>query len=69
MGDPLAQLRNSQEENLQVKAEETPIEWNQQENKSVLTQKDFDARLTKKLVKKDPSMLIPSTAPKKKKSR
>ena len=30
MVNPLAQLRNSQEENLQVKAEETPIEWNQQ---------------------------------------
>ena len=35
MGNPLAQLRNSQKENLQVKAGETPIEWNQQENKSV----------------------------------
>ena len=67
MGDSLAQLRNSQKENLQVKAGETPVELNQQENKSVLIKKDFDARWTKKLVKKDPSMLIPSTAPKKKK--
>ena len=67
MGDSLAQLRNSQKENLQVKAGETAVELNQQENKSVLIKKDFDARWTKKLVKKDPSMLIPSTAPKKKK--
>ena len=48
MGDPLAQLRNSQKENLQIKAEETPVEWNQQGNKSVLAQKDLDARWTKK---------------------
>ena len=54
MGDPLAQLRNSEEENLQVKAGETPIEWNQQEKKSVLIKKDLDARWTKKLVKKRP---------------
>ena len=52
MGNPLAQLRNSQEENLQVKAEETPIELNQQENKSVLIKKDLDARWTKKRIKK-----------------
>ena len=48
MGNQFAQLRNSQEENLQVKAGETPVEWNQQENKSVLAQKDLDARWTKK---------------------
>jgi len=40
--------RNSREENLQVKARETPVEWNQQENKSVLAQKGLDARWTKK---------------------
>ncbi len=55
MVNPLAQLRNSQEENLQVKAEETPVEWNQQENKSVLAQKDLDARWTKKRIKKKKS--------------
>ena len=44
--------RNSQEENLQVKAGETAVEWNQQENKSVLAQKDLDARWTKKRIKK-----------------
>ena len=48
MGNPLTQLRNSQKENLQVKAGETPIEWNQQENKSVLIKKDFDADGRKK---------------------
>ena len=48
MGNPLAQLRNSEEENLQIKAEETAVELNQQENKSVLAQKDLDARWTKK---------------------
>ena len=52
MGDSLAQLRNSQKENLQVKAGETPFELNQQENKSVLIKKDFDARWTKKRIKK-----------------
>ena len=52
MGDSLAQLRNSQKENLQVKAGETAVELNQQENKSVLIKKDFDARWTKKRIKK-----------------
>ena len=51
MGNPLAQLRNSQKENLQVKAGETPIEWNQQENKSVLIKKDFDADGRKRIKK------------------
>ena len=53
MGNPLAQLRNRQKENLQVKAGETPVEWNQQENKSVLAQKDLDARWTKKNKEKE----------------
>ena len=47
--------RNSQEENLQVKAGETAVEWNQQGNKSVLAQKDLDARWTKKRIKKKKS--------------
>ena len=40
--------RNNREENLQVKAGETPAEWQKEENKSMLAQKDLDARWTKK---------------------
>lgn len=37
--------RNSREENLQVKAGETPSEWTKEENKNMLRQKDVDASL------------------------
>lgn len=40
--------RNNREENLQVKAGEIPSEWKKEENKSMLAQKDLDARWTKK---------------------
>ena len=40
--------RNNREENLQVKAGETPADWKKEENKSMLRQKDLDARWTKK---------------------
>ena len=59
MGNPLAQLRNSEEENLQVKAGETPIEWNQQENKSVkegaLIAVNIESRIYEKRIKKSSS--------------
>ena len=40
--------RNNREENTQIKAGETPIDWQKEENKSMLVQKDLDARWTKK---------------------
>ena len=40
--------RNNREENTQIKAGETPDEWKKEENKSMLRQKDVDARWTKK---------------------
>ena len=40
--------RNNREENLQIKAGETPADWKKEENKSMLRQKDLDARWTKK---------------------
>lgn len=40
--------RNSREENTQIKVGETPSEWQKPENKSMLAQKDVDARWTKK---------------------
>ena len=44
---------NEKDRKSAVKAGETPIEWNQQENKSVLIKKDFDARWTKKNKEKE----------------
>ena len=67
MGNPFAQLNeqinweefrsniaiiNEKDRKSAVKAGETPVELNQQENKSVLIKKDFDARWTKKRIKK-----------------
>ncbi len=67
MGNPFAQLNeqinweefrsniaiiNEKDRKSAVKAGETPVEWNQQENKSVLIKKDLDARWTKKRIKK-----------------
>ena len=40
--------RNGKEENLQIKAGEIPADWKKAENKSMLAQKDLDARWTKK---------------------
>jgi len=40
--------RNTREENAQIKAGETPAEWEQPENAAKLSQKDLDARWTKK---------------------
>ena len=40
--------RNTREENAQIKAGETPAEWQQPAQKSKLRQKDVDARWTKK---------------------
>ncbi len=40
--------RNNREENAQIKAGETPAEWKREENKSMLRQKDVDARWVKK---------------------
>jgi IS5 family transposase len=40
--------RNTREENDEIKAGETPTEWQRPENKAKLRQKDVDARWTKK---------------------
>lgn len=40
--------RNSREENKQIKEGEVPAEWKTEKNKSMLRQKDVDARWTKK---------------------
>jgi IS5 family transposase len=40
--------RNTREENDQIKADETPAEWQKPENAAKLRQKDVDARWTKK---------------------
>lgn len=40
--------RNTREENVQIKAGETPADWQKPESKAKLSQKDLDARWTKK---------------------